>query len=239
MRDVGVSAYADSVRQHQDAVVTEHMQLVRRIALHLSARLPVAVQVDDLVQAGMVGLLEAARKYDAGKGANFTTFASHRIRGAMLDEIRRGDWVPRSVHRNAREIATAMARMKQDLGREPSDRELANELDVSVEKLHHMIRDAASAKLTSFEDESEDEQAPSADSEGPLQSAIDAAFRDRLASAIAALSEREQLVISLYHEQELNLKEIGEVLGVTESRVSQIHSKAMLRLRTALAEWRG
>jgi len=246
MRSGTVNAYKVE-RESADALVTRYAPLVKRIAHHLLGRLPGSVQLDDLVQAGMIGLLEAARKYDAGRGASFETYAGIRIRGAMLDEMRRGDWAPRSVHRNARLLSAAIREVEKRKGAAATDHEIAGEMGVTLDQYHDMLRDAAGCRLFSFEDLTDE------DDEGRSESTADYAesapnpfdrlqgedFRARLGEAIAALPERERLVLSLYYDDELNLKEIGSVLGVTESRVSQIHTQAALRLRSRLAEWRG
>jgi RNA polymerase sigma factor for flagellar operon FliA len=202
------------------------------------------VQVEDLIQAGMIGLLEAVQKYDASRGASFETYAGIRIRGAIVDEMRRGDWAPRSVHRNARMVSEAMRRVEARLGRDAQDAEVAAELEISLTEYHAMLQDACSSKLFSYEETFGDEDSNIDASESsrafasPLEGLQRAGLKESLAEAINQLPERERLVLSLYYDQELNLKEIGLVLGVSESRVSQIHSQAALRLRTRLADWR-
>lgn len=223
-----------------DELVSQHAPLVKKIALHLMARLPDSVQLDDLMQAGMVGLLEAASKYDASKGASFETYAGIRIRGAIVDEIRRGDWVPRSVHRNARRIGDAIKRVEDREGRDARDVEIAAELGMSLEEYNGCLSDANSGRLFSLDELSESGDAAFAadeDDDNPSEALEDEAFRKGLAEAIEALPEREKLVLALYYQEELNLKEIGKVLGVSESRVSQIHGQAAMRLRGRLTEW--
>lgn len=222
-------------------LVERHAPLVKRIAHHLMARLPSSVQVDDLIQSGLIGLLEASRNYDASKGASFETYAGIRIRGAMIDEVRRGDWVPRSVHRNSRRIQEAMVRLSKYLGRDATDQEVARELDVSLSEYHAMAQDSLCSRVFSFEDlaredERVEDNLPS-DAPSPAQRVQSETLRRALAAAIGDLSERERLVLSLYYTDELNLKEIGLVLGVSESRVSQIHSQAALRLRAKMSGW--
>lgn len=223
-------------------LVERHASLVKRIAHHLHARLPDTVQVDDLIQAGLEGLLEAANNYEAGKGARFETFAGIRIRGAMLDEMRRGDWSPRSVHRNARAMAEAFQTLELKLGRAPNDSEMASQLGVELGEYQSMSKNALSTKLCSFDEVLGDDPSQSrgsfvADaSDGPDQQVESLQLRKQLVVAIKALPERDQLLLSLYYEQELNLKEIGKVLGVSESRVSQLHSQAALKLRAKLLE---
>ena len=237
MHDQAVAAYAASSIP-QDHLVARYAYLVKRIAHHLTARLPSNVQLDDLVQAGMLGLLEAAGKFDGGRGASFETYAGIRIRGAMLDEVRRGDWAPRSVHRNARRVAEAVRDVESHTGREAQDKDIAAAMGVTLEEYHRMLNDASGARLFSFEAllEAEENTEPAGDEEvaGGFERQ---AFKGQLAKAIAALPERERLVLALYYDEELNLKEIGAVLGVSESRVSQIMRHSTLRLRARLAEW--
>lgn len=234
--------YAQASAAQWHALIDKHAPLVKRIAHHLRARLPDSVQVEDLVQAGMIGLIEAARKFEDNRGASFETYAGIRIRGAMLDEIRRGDWAPRSVHRNARRIGEAIAAIERRLGREARDHEVAAELEISLDDYHALLRDALSCRLFSYEDllDQDDERSVPLESpvRGPYEGLERSRFLDRLAEAIGKLSEREQLVLALYYDEELNLKEIGAVLGVTEARVSQIHTQAAARLRARLLAWR-
>jgi len=224
------------------ALVEQHAPMVKRIAHHLLARLPANVQVNDLIQAGMIGLLESARKYDATKGASFETYAGIRIRGAMLDDVRKDDWAPRSVHRNARRIAEAIKAIESRTGRDAQDNEVAKELNISLDDYFSHLQDSAGTRLFSFDEVQEnndggaDAQSSFAD-ESPLDNVQQELFRSSLASAIRGLPEREKLVLALYYREEMNLKEIGSVLGVSESRVSQIHSQAALRLKARLADW--
>lgn len=226
--------------------VEQYAYLVKRIAHHLAVRMPASVQLDDLVQAGMLGLLEAARKFDGDRGASFETYAGIRIRGAMVDEMRRGDWVPRSVHRNARRIVQAMNAVAARTGRDATDTEVAAEMNVSLEQYHIMANDSVAGRLFSYdetvddEDDDDDDSGQTSISEplrGPAETVQRQAMQQALADAIDTLSEREQLVLSLYYDEELNLKEIGQVLGVSESRVCQIHAQAALRLKKKLGDW--
>jgi len=215
--------------------------LVKRIAHHMLARLPASVTLEDLIQSGMVGLLEAAGNYDAARGASFETFAGIRIRGAMIDEVRRGDWSPRSVHRNARRVAQVIRGIETRTGADAGDAEVARELGVSLSEYHEMLQDTLGSRLFSLDEllESDHDDAPGFGGSG--DNPIDLAARERLAQsisdAILLLPERERLVLSLYYEEELNLKEIGLVLEVSESRVSQILSQATKRLRARLDNW--
>ncbi|MFC4656889.1 MULTISPECIES: RNA polymerase sigma factor FliA [Rheinheimera] len=222
-------------------LVEQHAPLVKRIAYHLLARLPASVLVDDLVQAGMIGLIEAAKNFDGSKGASFETFAGIRIRGAMLDEIRRGDWTPRSVHRNSRMIAEAIAELEGQLGRDVKDIEVAEKLDISLEEYHHMLSDASSGRIIGIEDLGISEDvlvtADDTDDDHLYEQQANDAFQQALIKNISSLPEREAIVLSLYYNDELNLKEIGAVLDVSESRVSQIHSQALVRLRSRMQDW--
>ncbi|MBS8242150.1 RNA polymerase sigma factor FliA [Marinobacter lipolyticus] len=233
--------YQNTGESGASRLVEEHAPLVKKIALHLMARLPASVQLDDLMQAGMIGLLEAAQRYTSAKGATFETYAGIRIRGAMVDEIRKGDWVPRSVHRNARRISQAIKAVEDRCGREAQDQEVAEELGISLDEYHSSLSDANSGRLFSLDELNESGDLPIEETEAsdnPLDGITSDAFRRSLAEAIGELPEREKLVLSLYYQEELNLKEIGAVLGVSESRVSQIHSQAALRLKGRLAGWR-
>ncbi len=227
--------------QHQ--LIERYAPLVKRIAYHLLARLPASVQVDDLIQAGMIGLLEASKKYDGGKGASFETYAGIRIRGAMLDEVRKGDWAPRSVHRNTRMVSDAIRAIEARTGRDAKDQEVAAELQLSLEDYYGILGDTLGSRLFSFDDLVQDGEhgglhEDASSHGGPLHGLEDERFQAALADAIANLPERERLVLALYYDEELNLKEIGEVLGVSESRVSQLHSQCAARLRARLGEWR-
>lgn len=229
-----------------ERLVAEHAPMVKRIAYHLIHRLPPNVQLDDLVQTGIVGLIEAAKHYNASQGASFETYAGIRVRGAMLDEVRRADWAPRSVHRKSREIAAALRNVENRHGRAAKAGEVAAEMGVSLDEYHRLLREATSYQVFSFEEsfgdgEFEDDADPrggEAHAAGPLDQLAGDAFRQALGKTIEALPEREALVLSLYYDEELNLREIGEVLGVSESRVSQIHSQALMRLRARMADWR-
>ena len=233
--------YSDSNIERADSLVRQHAPLVKRIAFHLMARLPASVQVDDLVQAGMIGLLEASRKYDPSKGASFETYAGIRIRGSMMDEIRKGDWVPRSVHRNTRKISEAIKLVEDREGRDAKDHEVAEELEMPLDDYYSCLKDSASGKLFSYDEVLEAGDGAidqlESHSENPYSEIQNDAFKEGLAKAILTLPERERIVLSLYYDEELNLKEIGAVLSVSESRVSQIHSQAALRLRSRLTEW--
>lgn len=222
-------------------LVIQHAPLLKRIAYHLISRMPPSVQVEDLIQAGMIGLLEAARNYDPSQGASFETYAGIRIRGAMMDEVRRGDWTPRSVHRRAREMAQVVREIENRTGREAQDVEIAAAMGISLDDYHQALRDATGSRILSFEDlgyEGRD-SVETIPSEGgtPLDELNRDGFKQALAEEIEHLPERERLVLALYYDEELNLREIGEVLGVSESRVCQIHGQALVRLRSRLGDW--
>ncbi|MCW8090375.1 RNA polymerase sigma factor FliA [Alteromonas sp. ASW11-130] len=239
-----MNSKAAAYRQQNDKaqLVEQHATLVKRIAHHLMARLPPSVLVDDLIQAGMIGLLEAAKNFDGSKGASFETFAGIRIRGAMLDEIRKGDWTPRSVHKNSRAISEAISQVEKETGRDAKDAEIASVLNVSLDDYHQMLNEVNAGKLVGIEDLGVTEDVitteENAGSDTPLDDLMQGAFQKALAHAITTLPEREAIVLSLYYDEELNLREIGEVLDVSESRVSQIHSQAMLKLKSRMKSWR-
>ncbi len=232
----GVASYVAVHAESQDDLIERHAPLVKRIACHLLSRLPASVQADDLIQAGLIGLLEASRNYDASQGASFETYAGIRIRGAMLDEVRRNNWAPRSVFRKARTIAQAIRDLEAKNGRDAHDHEVAEQLGVSIDDYHQLLKEASGHSMFSIDDVNESEL-PSNSSPSPMENVQNDAFKRDLAESIDGLPERERLVLSLYYNEELNLREIGEILGVTESRVSQIHSQAVLRLRARMTDW--
>lgn len=217
-----------------------YVPLVRHEALRLQVRLPASVELDDLLQAGGIGLLNAVERYDALQGTAFTTYAVQRIRGAMLDELRSRDWAPRSVRRNAREVASAMQKVEQRVGRPATEQEVAQILDIDLAEYRQILLDTNNSQLFSY-DEWREEHGESVEPllEGhedanPLQHLLEGNLRQRVIEAIEALPEREKIVLTLYYQEELNLKEIGAVLEVGESRVSQLHSQAIKRLRARL-----
>jgi len=224
-----------------DELVLQHGELVKRIAYHVVSRLPAHIEVDDLIQAGMIGLLNAAENYAPTKGANFETYAGIRIRGAMLDEARRSNWTPRSTFRNAKQVSLAIRGIENRTGRDAKAHEIAAALGVSLEEYHRMVESAASSRILSYEQLAGDPERaamlPDAPEDGPETALEEDQFREAITTAIAQLPERERLVLSLYYDQELNLREIGAILEVSESRVCQIHGQAVLRVRARLDEW--
>lgn len=238
---VKASAYKNEL--NKQALIEQHTVLVKRIAYHLLARLPASVLIEDLIQSGMIGLLEAAKNFDGSKGASFETFAGIRIRGAMLDEMRRGDWTPRSVHKNSRRIAEAINQIESAKGRDATDIEVAEKLDITLNEYHHILNEVSSGKIVGIEDLGiTDDVVHTEESDNisdPYQGIENDAFKKSLAECIANLPEKESLVLSLYYDEELNLREIGEILDVSESRVSQIHSQAMHRLKGRMQVWQG
>lgn len=234
-----VAAYQQN--DDKTKLVEQHASLVKRIAHHLMVRLPASVQVDDLIQAGMIGLLEAAKNFDGSKGASFETYAGIRIRGAMLDDIRKGDWTPRSVHKNNRAIAEAIAWVEKETGRDAKDNEVAEHMNVTIDEYHQMLTEVNAGRIIGIEDLGVTEDVITTERNSgidePFDDVLQGSFQKSLAQAITTLPEREAIVLSLYYDEELNLREIGEVLEVSESRVSQIHSQAMLRLKNRMKSW--
>ncbi|MFK7828936.1 MAG: RNA polymerase sigma factor FliA [Congregibacter sp.] len=232
-----LAAYEDSNPASADAMVREYLPLVQRIAFRLQAKLPSEIEVDDLLQVGLMGLLRARESYDAAQGASFATYAGIRIKGAMLDEIRAHDWLPRSVQSKLRMVAEAIDRADVRLGRPAQDAEIATELGMSLDEYQQLSGELACARMTHIEDNAEAVLAEAGDA-NPMDLVGENASREALVEAIGKLPERERLMMSLYYAEGLNLREIGAVLEVTESRVSQLHGQALARLRAVLAAWR-
>lgn len=235
----GIAAYSVPQLDTTNDMVERHAPLVKRIAYHLINRLPACVQLEDMVQAGMIGLLEATGKYDETQGASFETYAGIRIRGSMLDEIRKNDWAPRSVHRKARQVAEAVREIENEYGRDARDVEIAETLDMSLGEYYKILQDNSYHKVLSVDDTSINTGETMLDSmsdnaPGILDGIHEDDMQRLLSEAIAGLPERERLVMALYYDEELNLREIGAVMGVSESRVSQIHSQAVIRLQARM-----
>lgn len=235
--------YDNLVENLHDELVMRYAPLVKRIAYHLKARLPATVLVDDLLQAGMIGLLEAAKKYDANQGASFETYAGIRIRGAMLDELRRNDWAPKSVHRKVRDITAAIREIENREGRDARDEEVVQVLGISKAEYFKTLQDVSTHRVLSWDEIGIDEDAIGQsimDTKPGIQDQLEKQhFRERLSEAIATLPEREKMTVALYYESELNLREIGSVLNVSESRISQLLSQAHIRLRARMKDWIG
>jgi len=234
-----------STAESTEGLVREYLPLVKRIAYHMMTRLPASVEVDDLIQAGLIGLLDAAERYDDSQGAHFETYATQRIRGAMLDALREADWASRNVRRAARQIENAIHTLEQRLKRPPSEQEIADELKLDIHAYFNLLNDARGAQLLYYEDLHEEggddflEHFADDISLGPFDIITSRAFKRALAHAVAQLPERERQLMGMYYEQEMNFKEIGAVLGVSESRVCQLHSQAITRLRSRLRDWGG
>ena len=230
----------------RNALIRQHLPLVRRLAHHMLAKLPPNVELDDLIQVGMIGLTEALSRYEASHGAQFETFATQRIRGAMLDELRAGDWMSRSSRKNQKDIEKAVQRVEQRLGRSPLESEIADELGLSLAEYQSLLGQVRGMQLVYLEDMArgggedggegflERHEMSGADQADPMAVLRDGRLRGALVQAIGSLPEREQYIMSMYYEHDMNLKEIAAVLGVTESRVCQLHSQSIARLRVKM-----
>jgi RNA polymerase sigma factor for flagellar operon FliA len=230
---------------NKEQLVTQYAPLVKRIAYHLMAKLPASVQVEDLVQNGMLGLLDAIGRFEEGQGAQFETYAVQRIRGAMLDGLRENDWLPRAVRREMRRVEQTIQQLEHLNGRTPTEGELAEALGMPLEDYQRLLQDARGHQLifledlTGGDDESYADRNLAGTEPDPLTALEDADMRQALIKAIENLPEREKLMMALYYDEDLNLREIGEVLGVTESRVCQLHTQAIARLRAAVVDGDG
>jgi RNA polymerase sigma factor for flagellar operon FliA len=231
----------------RDYLLKENMPLVKRLAHQMKAKLPPSVEVDDLIQAGMIGLLDAITRYEETHGAQFETYAVLRIRGAMLDELRSSDWMPRSTRQNMRKVEAAMTALQQKLGRPPSESEVAKSLKLPLSDYQDLLSDGSGHQLIYYEDFHDEDgndgflDRYAVDDSDPLRALLETDFRQAVIDAIDALPPREKILMGLYYEEDLNLKEIGAVMGVSESRVSQLHTQAVSRLRATLREklWTG
>ena len=235
-------------KDQKNDLLKEHAVLVKKLAYQLKAKLPPSVELDDLVQAGMMGLLDAVHRYEDTHGAQFSTYAAQRIRGSMLDELRSADWLPRGVRKNMRDVEAAISQLEQQLGKPPTETEVAKKLELSLDDYYDMLGDCSGHQLVYYEDFHEADNGEhfldrfqSDNTSDPIKGLLAGDFRDALVGAIDALPEREKILMGLYYEQELNLKEIGAVMSVSESRVCQLHSQAVARLRANLREksWTG
>lgn len=235
--------YTSHGQLSRDALIRQHAPLVRRIAQHMIARLPPNVELDDLVQVGMIGLADALSRYEASQGVQFETFASQRIRGAMLDELRDNDWMSRTSRKGQKDIEAAIQRLEQQLGRAPRESEIADSMGLPLQEYQDLLGRVRGTQLLYLEDvnpgggdgeESFLDRYVADEQADPFALLRDQRLRQALVAAIENLPEREQYVMSMYYEHEMNLKEIAAVLEVTESRVSQLHSQAIARLRTKM-----
>jgi RNA polymerase sigma factor for flagellar operon FliA len=235
-------------RAGKQQILDEHVLLIKKLAHQLKAKLPANIEVDDLIQAGMIGLLDAMQRYQDNQQAQFETYAVQRIRGSMLDELRNMDWLPRSIRQNMRKIENAINSMQQDTSKHPSESQIAEKLDLPLSDYQKLLSDCAGHQLLYFEDfQNQEEDDHFLDrfytdtSDDPLQELVNNGFHEALAEAISQLPERDNLIMGLYYEQELNLKEIGAILDISESRVSQLHSQAIARIRGILRReaWTG
>ncbi|MDP1597476.1 MAG: RNA polymerase sigma factor FliA [Methylotenera sp.] len=239
---------AHGKKDQKDELLNQHAILVKKLAYQLKAKLPPSVELDDLIQAGMMGLLDAVNRYEDTHGAQFETYAAQRIRGSMLDELRSSDWLPRSIRKNMRDVEHAISQLEQQLGQPPSEADVAKKLNLSLADYHGMLGDCSGHQLVYYEDFHDTDSGEhfldrfqTDNANDPIKGLLVSDFRDALIAAIDALPEREKLLMGLYYEQELNLKEIGAVMNVSESRVCQLHSQAVARLRAHLREksWTG
>ena len=227
-----------------NSMLKQYRPLVRRLAHQMIAKLPANVELDDLIQVGMIGLTDALSRFDAAQGVQFETFATQRIRGAMLDELRGNDWMSRGSRRQQREIEIAVHRLEQRLGRAPVESEIAAEMGLALGDYQELLGKVRGTQLVYLEDMSGDEgdndyldRHVGDETSNPLAQLQDQRMREALVAAIKSLPEREQYVMSMYYEHDMNLKEIAAVLKVTESRVCQLHSQCVARLRVKLRAW--
>jgi len=236
----------DNDPQERQRVLEQYLPLVKNVAGRMAMGFPKSVELSDLVNTGVIGLIEAMSNFDPDRGVKFETYAVPRIRGAILDELRSLDWVPRSTRAKSREIDKATARLENELGRTPSQRELAKTLKMSPSELFSAVDDVSSATMLSLDEliykEEDNRQVPRVETledvgnESVLGDLEKQELKAYLVQAISGLSEQERLVVALYYYEELTLKEIGEVMQISESRVSQIHTKAVLKLRGMIKE---
>jgi RNA polymerase sigma factor FliA len=227
-----------------NSMLKQYSPLVRRLAHQMIAKLPANVEIDDLIQVGMIGLTDALSRFDAEQGVQFETFATQRIRGAMLDELRGSDWMSRGNRKSQRDIEVAVRKLEHKLGRAPQEGEIAKEMGISLAEYQDLLNKVRGTQLVYLEDMGGDEgdndyldRHVSEEGADPLSQLSDRRMREALIEAIKTLPEREQYVMSMYYEQDMNLKEIAAVLGVTESRVCQLHSQSIARLRAKMRTW--
>jgi RNA polymerase sigma factor FliA len=234
--------YTAKGQHDRDALIRQYSPLVRRLAHHMMAKLPQSVQVDDLIQVGLIGLSEALTRFEASQGVQFETFATQRIRGAMIDELRENDWMSRGSRKSQKEIEGALHRLEHRLGRSPNESEIADELGMTLGDYQSLLNKVRGTQLVYLEDMAKggdgddsflDRHVADSDSD-PMQLLRNQRLRQSLVEAIKVLPEREQYIMSMYYENDMNLKEIAAVLGITESRVCQLHSQSIARLRSKM-----
>lgn len=239
---------AKGITLNPEQMLKQHASLVKKMAYQLKSKLPSCVELDDLIQAGMIGLMDAIQRYEDTHGAQFETYASQRVRGAMLDELRGADWLPRGIRKNMRDIENAVQQLEQKLGRPPSEAEIAKHMQVSLDDYFEVLSDCQGHQLIYYEDFQDEDGSEhfldrfvDDDSSDPMRALLESDFREALMECIDRLPEREKILMGLYYEQELNLKEIGAIMNVSESRVCQLHSQAVARLRASMREraWTG
>ncbi len=227
----------------KEKIVLEHTSLIRYIVNRIAVRLPSHIDLDDLHNTGVIGLMDAIDKYDPGKNCKFKTYAEFRIKGAILDQLRSLDWVPRSIRQKSRRLDQAYTEVEQRLGRSASEYEVANSLGIQLDEFHYLLNQVKGISMVNLDElrsASDSDQPIHGDifedvkAENPFHSLKSRELRQVVANCISSLPEKERLVISLYYYEDLNMKEIGNVLGITESRVCQIHTKAVGRLRSRL-----
>ncbi|WP_456433545.1 FliA/WhiG family RNA polymerase sigma factor [Thermosulfuriphilus sp.] len=233
-------------KKTRDELIIEYAPLIKYIAGKLALKLPPNVSVDDLISAGVMGLIDAINKFDPSKNIQFKTYAEFRIRGAMLDELRSLDWVPRSIRKKTAELEKAYAKLEKELGRPAEDEEVAKELGLSLDEFYRLLEETKGAtfidietirrKMPDLNEEDIFDLIADPDQEDPFDSIQFGELKDVLAQAIESLPEKERLVVALYYYEDLTMREIGEIMGYTESRISQLHTKAMMRLKAHLSE---
>ncbi len=235
--------YTATGKSEKSDLLTQFMPMVKRLAHHMMGRLPPSVEEDDMVQAGMLGLLDAISRYDEDQSAQFEAYAIQRIRGSMIDELRQSDWMPRSARQSMRKIEKAISELQHQLGRQPRESEIAAAMKMPLDEYQSLLGDARGHQLLYFEDFGESDESDSFldkqsgdASSMPLPQLLDANLRACIVAGIENLPEREKLLMSLYYEEEMNLREISEVFGVSESRICQLHGQAVARLRAKLKE---
>lgn len=240
---MGVLAKAHN-KSAKDETIQQYLPLVKRIAYHMMARLPASVEVDDLIQVGLIGLMDAVERFDGSQGAQFESYATQRIRGSMLDDLREADWLPRHIRQKSRQIETAIQHLCQRLGRQPNEQEISAEMGMSLGDYQDMLVNVKGSQLLYYEDFTDEESSDFLErylvdnASDPLSLLEDDGFRKGLIEAIEDLPERERNLMGMYYEQDMNLKEIGAVMGVSESRVCQLHSQAVARLRGQMKPWK-